>query len=170
MPALADELSPQLFRQVAQRERRRPGRKLEPAPLLGEVGRQLRLVVGERDLDGAALARLELLEKRRGRPGNDEEFLRRPLTAAVRNRDVHSALQGFERQGERTEIEGTRSARADAVCHVPKALENCQFLGLLIGQHRQHALDVRNGGQALERDLPGLELRDRGRRRERCEH
>src|SRR5207245_7839988 len=84
MPALADELSSQLFGQIAQGERRGPGRQLEPARLLGEVGRQPRLVVGESNLDGAALARLEPLEKSRGRSGHGEDFLRRPLGAAVR--------------------------------------------------------------------------------------
>jgi len=38
VPALADELSPQLVRQVAERDRCRPGRTLELAPLPGEIG------------------------------------------------------------------------------------------------------------------------------------
>ena len=95
-------------------------------------------------LDGVSLARLEPLEKRRGRSGNGEDFLRRSLAAAVRTHDVEAALQGFERQRERTEIEGTRSAHADAVGHVPKALEYGQLLGLSIGQNREDALDVRD--------------------------
>ena len=78
--APADELSPHLFGQIAERERRRPRGDLKQPPLLGEIGRQPRLVVGEGNFDGTSFAPFEPLDERRRHPGNDEEFLRRPLT------------------------------------------------------------------------------------------
>ena len=59
MPALADELPPQLFGKVAERDRRRPGRALEPPPLLGEIAGEPRLEITERDLDGASIGPVE---------------------------------------------------------------------------------------------------------------
>ena len=88
----------------------------------------------------------------------------RALARSIRRFKVSSAAVSASRSS------GRDAPSVDAVRHLGQALENGELLGLPIRQHRQHALDVRDGGQALERGLLGLELRERRRRRERGEH
>ena len=168
-PVLADELPPQLVRQIAERDRRRPDGELEPSPLLGEVVRDARLELGERGLDSAPVARPEPRKKGGRRSRHDEDLLREAVPPAPRAREIQPALQGVECRDEPIQIERAWRTHADAVRHGSQALEQRQLLGLAIRHHREHALDVRDGGQALERPLLRLELRDRPGRRERGE-
>jgi hypothetical protein len=91
VPALADELAPQLFGQVDERERRRPDDLLEPAPLAGEVVRQLPLVVGERDLDGVSVSRRQPRQKGRRRLRQREDLLGRPGALGIRSNSQPSS-------------------------------------------------------------------------------